>query len=275
MPERLSVLVVDDEERPRIFLEDLITGRGHRWVSVSSLQEARAAIAKEIFDIVVMDLTIPVLVGRAPLPEHGYALETQIRVRMPRGRTYLIVLTGQGRSAMDSSLAHDHGCDAYVLKGDRERLLTKLAEGEAQARSRRRPNQRPKARLPLEANSWQDCTILLGRPARARTRSGAETVVELSDRVEKVLYHLQFSEAGSDLSELAAASNRRSLARDARKFLRGVFDVAAGPADPVPYQRARKTWICLVELRDPDLDQASGAYEELRRRDHDTFEDAE
>lgn len=276
MANPLRVLVVDDEERPRIHLEDLVSGRGHELTAASSLEEAVAALDQGPFDLVVMDLCIPVRAGRIARAEHGYELERQVRARLPRGETYLIVVTGVGLGAMDSSRAHDHGCDAYVLKGDWERLTAKLAEGEAQAHARVRPagTKRTKTALPLKAKTWQDCSILLGSPITARIRSGSSAIVEPSEMVEKVLYHLQFSEEGSDLRSLTSESNRRSLARDARNFLRAVFEVKNGPKDPLPYQRARKAWISLVRLRERDLDEVRGAYEEVRRRDHDTFEDA-
>ncbi|MGE0709132.1 MAG: response regulator [Planctomycetota bacterium] len=268
----LRVLVVDDEDGPRAFLEELLRGRGHVVVSAGSLEEAVAALAQGPFDLVVMDLNLPVSLGRLPLAENGYALETRVRAVCPRGRTYLIVLTGKGLGAMDSSLAHDHGCDAYVLKGDRERLLAKLAEGEAQARARP-PAPRAKGALPLKARTWQECSLVLGRPGCAKVGNGAEVVVEPSETVDKVLFHLYTSEEGSDLSGLASTDvTRRSLAREARKFLRKVFEVKSGSSDPVPRQRARGTWICLVKLTEPGLEQVRESYEERRSRDHDVFE---
>ena len=147
----------------------------------------------------------------------------------------------------------------------------KLAEGEALPRRARGAVGKL---LPLRAESWEDCSVVLGQPTCARVGAGEEVVVEPSQRVEQVLYHLQFSEEGSDLRALATVkATRRSLARHARRFLRLVFQVSGGPSDPVPWQRARGTWTSRVRLRERDLDRVAGAYAELRRRQDDTPEE--
>lgn len=269
MVEPLKILIVDPEEPSRTFLEELlVSGRGHGGVSANSLEEALAALEQGPFDLVVMDLPLPAGPGGLPLHEHGYALEKAVRAQAPRakGRTFLIVRAREGLSATDVSLAHDHGCDAFVTKRDRERFLVKLAEGEARAVARRAPKQRSKG-LPLRVKSWRDGTIVLGKPALARTTAGAEVVVTPTEAVERVLYHLLFSEGASDLQELATLrTTRRSLARDARKFFRSVFQVNAGPDDPLPWERAQRAWVSRVGLRERGLDQVRGAYEEIRRR---------
>ncbi len=53
------ILLVDDEKVARTLYGDFLTAAGHEVVAVGSLPEARAALARERFDIVVTDLLLP------------------------------------------------------------------------------------------------------------------------------------------------------------------------------------------------------------------------
>ncbi|MGE3376471.1 MAG: response regulator [Vicinamibacteria bacterium] len=264
MAEPLRSLVVDAEEPSRAFLRELLGARGHTCAVASSLAEGRSALERGRFDLLVTDLLLPADRGRTPLVQNGYELVRGVRARSAREQAHVLVCASEGLTATDVALAFDHGCDVFVFKRDRERLVAKVAEAEVRLRSAAGG---VGSNLPLEAESWEDCTIVLGQPTSARVGSGGEVVVEPTPRVEQVLYHLQFGEQGSDLLALASVkATRRSLARHAREFLRAVFRVRSGPSDPLPWQRAQGTWASRVRLRERDHERETRSYEELRRR---------
>lgn len=53
------ILLVDDEKVARALYGDFLTGAGHEVLAVSSSAEAREALAKEPFDLLVTDLILP------------------------------------------------------------------------------------------------------------------------------------------------------------------------------------------------------------------------
>jgi DNA-binding NtrC family response regulator len=55
----MNILIVDDEQLVRWFLERALLRWGHRVVSVSSTRDALDALGKEDFDLVFTDLRMP------------------------------------------------------------------------------------------------------------------------------------------------------------------------------------------------------------------------
>ena len=62
-----SVLVVDDEQAIREFLDDVLTGAGYEVSTASDGQAALTHIATAPPDLVVLDIMMPVLDGREVL----------------------------------------------------------------------------------------------------------------------------------------------------------------------------------------------------------------
>jgi two-component system, sensor histidine kinase and response regulator len=96
---RVRVLLAEDNPINRMVAERLLKKRGHTVVAVGNGREALAAVIKESFDILLMDVQMPEM--------DGYEATAAIRAyEQTRGRrTPIIALT------------------AHAMKGDRERCL--------------------------------------------------------------------------------------------------------------------------------------------------------
>ena len=63
-PEGLRILVIEDEDNVRRFLEVTLTRLGHRPVLAADAQQGFSAFARERFDAVVTDLGLPGIDGK-------------------------------------------------------------------------------------------------------------------------------------------------------------------------------------------------------------------
>ena len=115
MPERWSdldgrsVLVVDDNEDTRHLLRTMLEAHGARVLTANSVDEARAALAGEIPDVLVTDLAMP--------GEDGFSLLDYCRHHDDARLQSLpiMALTAYGtQQAQDRVLAA--GFDAYLAK---------------------------------------------------------------------------------------------------------------------------------------------------------------
>ena len=83
-----TILVVDDEADIRDMLAEILTGARHRVVAVSSGREALVRMAAERYDVILADIRMPDLDGRAPLPGDRAALARAGRAGRLRDRGY-------------------------------------------------------------------------------------------------------------------------------------------------------------------------------------------
>lgn len=104
-----SVLVVDDNEDTRHLLRTMLEAHGARVITANSVDEARAALAGEIPDVLVTDLAMPGEDGFSLLEycrHHGDARLQSLPI---------MALTAYGtQQAQDRVLAA--GFDAYLAK---------------------------------------------------------------------------------------------------------------------------------------------------------------
>lgn len=115
MPERWSdldgrsVLVVDDNEDTRHLLRTMLEAHGARVMTANSVDEARAALAGEIPDVLVTDLAMPVEDGFSLLDYCRHHADARLQA-LP-----IMALTAYGtQQAQDRVLAA--GFDAYLAK---------------------------------------------------------------------------------------------------------------------------------------------------------------
>lgn len=118
----LNVLIADDEENISALVQLCVEGEGHAAVCVASATEARDALAKRTFDLVITDVLMP--------DGDGLALITQLKQTQPAAR--ILAMSGGGRY-MDGDdylkMARGLGANAVVMKPfNRERLLEAMAE---------------------------------------------------------------------------------------------------------------------------------------------------
>jgi signal transduction histidine kinase/CheY-like chemotaxis protein/HPt (histidine-containing phosphotransfer) domain-containing protein len=124
---RLRVLVADDVAANRMVARAMLVAAGHAVDSASDGAEAVGAVERETYDVVLMDVQMPVMDG----------LEATRRIRaLPgtRGRIPILAVTA---SALPEQIAacHEAGMDGHLAKPiDRESLLAavgRLAAGQA------------------------------------------------------------------------------------------------------------------------------------------------
>ena len=106
MADLLRTLVVDDEERIRLFLTETLERAGHVVTAVASGEEALSRLQDTAYDLAILDLKL----GG---PIDGQRVLEAIRWRWPA--TVVIMLTAHGslESAVD---AIQEGVDGYLLK---------------------------------------------------------------------------------------------------------------------------------------------------------------
>ena len=110
------ILIVEDEERIVSFLEKGLRAGGYSTVSVDSGTEALAIARDDAFDLVILDLGLPMLDG----------LDVLRALRRRGDRMPIIVLTARDGVA-DTVSALEGGADDYVTKPFRfEELLARI-----------------------------------------------------------------------------------------------------------------------------------------------------
>ena len=122
-PARLiRVLVAEDTEVNQRVVMRMLTRRGHNVTVVSDGQEALDALAREPFDLVLMDVQMPVM--------GGFEATAEIRARElgTGGHTRIVAMTAHAMTG-DRERCVAAGMDDYLSKPIDPRLLYAMAEG--------------------------------------------------------------------------------------------------------------------------------------------------
>ena len=119
-PDLLRILVAEDNTTNQKVLEKILSRAGHRVSIVENGQEALGALALSKFDLVIMDMQMPVLDGLEAI--NIYRFTTPVEKSVP-----FIILTADATTEAKQA-CHDAGADAYVTKPiDAERLLSVIS----------------------------------------------------------------------------------------------------------------------------------------------------
>ena len=150
-----TILVVDDEAEIRETLAEILTGARHRVVTASSGREALERMAAEHYDVILTDIRMPDLDGRA--------LYQEIERRWPGQAGRVVFVTGDTLASALREFVSESG-----RPGDREAIPAERSS----SRRRRAGDGTARQRLPIERN----CLCRTGH-SRAepgtRGRSGA------------------------------------------------------------------------------------------------------
>lgn len=104
----LSVLIVEDHPVNRIVLEAWMTSMGHTCAMAENGQIALDQTSVQQFDLIVMDVNMPVM--------DGLTATRELRARSgPNQETPVVVLSASARPE-DHAMGYDAGADAYVDK---------------------------------------------------------------------------------------------------------------------------------------------------------------
>jgi len=102
---KLSVLVVDDDQDVREYLQDFLTGEGFEVTTLADPTVAVERIRDEVFHLVVLDLMMPKLSG----------LDLLAQIRAVDDDIAVIILTGHP-SLETASASIQHDVSAYINK---------------------------------------------------------------------------------------------------------------------------------------------------------------
>jgi signal transduction histidine kinase/CheY-like chemotaxis protein len=101
----LQILLAEDNAVNQLLAVRMLEKRGHRVIVVANGREALAALEKEKFDLVLMDVQMPEM--------DGFEATAALREKEKTGRTHVPVIA----------------LTAHAMKGDRERCLTAGMDG--------------------------------------------------------------------------------------------------------------------------------------------------
>jgi two-component system, cell cycle response regulator DivK len=114
------ILVVEDQEDNRQILRDLLGNAGYQLVEARNGEEAIAAVATQRFDLILMDIQLPVM--------DGYEATRRIRSNPELNSIPIIAVTSYALTG-DEAKALAAGCNAYITKPYSPRaLLAKVRE---------------------------------------------------------------------------------------------------------------------------------------------------
>jgi signal transduction histidine kinase/DNA-binding NarL/FixJ family response regulator len=192
----LRVLVADDVAANRMVARAMLAAAGHRVDSAADGAEALAAVEREAYDVVLMDVQMPVMDG----------LEATRRIRLldgGRGRVPILAVTA---SALPEQVeaCHAAGMDGHLPKPiDRESLLSaigRLAAGGTLAGPQAAAEEAAEAPL-LDRSALANLAADLGPTAEVVI---GEFVTELRTGVQA----LAAEDIGQDLPRLRHAAHR-------------------------------------------------------------------
>jgi two-component system phosphate regulon response regulator OmpR len=179
------VLVVDDDRRLRDLLSSYLVRHGHRVTVAPTTAKARAFLEGLAFDIIVLDVMMPV--------ENGFDFAADLR---GRSQVPILMLTARGE-AQDRVRGLEIGVDDYLAKPFEPRELL-LRIGSVLRRTRTSPSSGP-----------QTTVIRFGRFAfsleRGELRVGDEPV-RITER-EREMLRLLSSNAGAIVSREALSGS--------------------------------------------------------------------
>lgn len=114
-----TILIIENEVSNRILIERVLSTRGYRCVSASNGQEALNLLDHEQVDLILTDLSMPVL--------DGYRTTQLIRERPTLAHVPIVAVTAYALN--DESEAAMHiGCNEYLTKPFKPRQLLELVD---------------------------------------------------------------------------------------------------------------------------------------------------
>src|SRR5215471_14122509 len=114
-----TILIIENEVSNRLLIERVLSTRGYRCISASNGLEALNILDKEHVDLILTDLSMPVL--------DGYRTTQLIRERPTLAHVPIVAVTAYALN--DESEAAMHiGCNEYLTKPFKPRQLLELVD---------------------------------------------------------------------------------------------------------------------------------------------------
>ena len=112
-----AILIVENEASNRILIERVLSTRGYRCISATNGQEALDVLDREQVDLILTDLSMPVL--------DGYRTTQLIRARPHLANVPIVAVTAYALSD-EGEAAKRIGCTEYLTKPFKPRQLLDL-----------------------------------------------------------------------------------------------------------------------------------------------------
>jgi len=248
-PRRLRLLLAEDVSVSRLVTATMLRREGHAVTPVADGAAALAAAATDAFDLILMDLQLPVL--------DGFAAARAIRaLQGAAGRVPIVALSGHA-GAEERRACHAAGMQGLLSKpAGREALLATLARHGGLA---------PSAETEAGARTAGPGEVLCpSRLAELRETLAPDTLARVTEEcLTELSFHLarmRAAEPGRDLAEAEAAAH--AMAGLAGGY--GLAGLERGVRDVLGALRARR-WDDPA-LRGGHLEAAlAGAAAEIRR----------
>jgi CheY-like chemotaxis protein len=114
-----TILVIENEVSNRILVERVLSTRGYRCISASNGREALKMLDSEHVDLILTDLSMPVL--------DGYRTTQLIRARPGFESVPIVAVTAYALSD-EGEAARQMGCTEYLTKPFKPRQLLEVVE---------------------------------------------------------------------------------------------------------------------------------------------------
>lgn len=107
MENRKRILVIDDEKGIRAFLKNLLDRWGYEVKEASDGRQALDRLREEYFDLLILDIVMPIMDGWEVLR----AVKSNLKMDVP-----VIVLSGKSDETDDMIKGYDLGAEYYMTK---------------------------------------------------------------------------------------------------------------------------------------------------------------
>lgn len=114
-----TILVVENEVSNRLLIERVLSTRGYRCISASNGREALSILDSESVDLILTDLSMPVL--------DGYRTTQLIRERPALANVPIVVVTAYALND-EGEAALKIGCTEYLTKPFKPRQLLEVVD---------------------------------------------------------------------------------------------------------------------------------------------------
>jgi len=116
---RPTILIVENEVSNRVLIEKVLSTRGYRCLSASNGREALDMLDREVIDLILTDLSMPVL--------DGYRTTELIRERPAMAHVPIVAVTAYALNDENEAALHI-GCNEYLTKPFKPRQLLEVVE---------------------------------------------------------------------------------------------------------------------------------------------------
>lgn len=114
-----TILIVENEVSNRLLIEKVLSTRGYRCLSASNGREALDVLDREAVDLILTDLSMPVL--------DGYRTTQLIRERPGMAHVPIVAVTAYALND-ENEAAMRIGCNEYLTKPFKPRQLLEVVE---------------------------------------------------------------------------------------------------------------------------------------------------